>query len=73
MARVKRNAEKWHRITISSDRKEGDLLLVKGGKNGVRAYLWAGVNGQCVTFSGRKTLITLAQAILLECGAGKGE
>ena len=72
MARIKRTKEKYHRFNISTDRNEGEVILVRGGKNGIRAYLWAGRNtGQetgCVTVSGRSVLIRLAKTILAECG-----
>lgn len=67
MARIKKSKEAWHRIVVETDRKDGEVLLVRGGK---RAYLWAGRSGPesfgCVTVSGTATLRKLAQAILAE-------
>jgi hypothetical protein len=67
MARIKKVKDSWHRIVIETDRKDGEVLLVRGGR---RAYLWAGKTtvdkSGCVTVSGTVTLRKLAKAILAE-------
>jgi hypothetical protein len=60
------NKEKSHRITIKCDHRNGEIILVGGGRN---AYLWIGSEGTCAThLSGRATLRKLAKAILAEVG-----
>jgi len=68
MARIAKN-EDWrqHRLAIRTDRDEGRVVLVRGGR---LAYLWAGrkEGGGCVTVSGRAVLRKLANEILAEVG-----
>lgn len=67
MARIKRVTAKGHRLLISTDGKDGEVILVRGGPK--RAYLWAGQmpsGDGCVTVSGEKVLRRLAQTILAE-------
>lgn len=73
MARIKKTNESWHSLTVEGDRKRGELIIVRGGRN---AYLWIGDARdentdhprECVTISGGATLRKLARAILAEVG-----
>jgi hypothetical protein len=57
MARIVKNKEKWHRLTINGDRG-GDVVLVSAGR---RSYLSCRGNP---VISGRMTLRRLAEEIL---------
>jgi hypothetical protein len=68
MARVIKNQENWHRITIKGDRN-GDVTLVGAGRN---AYLSChGGDEKHVSVSGSATLRKLAHAILRTVPAKK--
>lgn len=66
MARVVKNKEPHHALTIKDDNGL-NVVLVRGG---TRAYLWADGNHNRLvnTVSGVKTLRALAKAILKEVG-----
>ena len=68
MARIKKTTEKHHRLNIITDYDEGEVILVRGGKHGLRAYIWAGRKdrNECLTISGRTMLLRLAEAIKKE-------
>ena len=66
MARVKKNQEHWHVITIGNHIDDNaELILIGHGKN---SYLWVSDRDgrPSVSFSGAKTLKALALAILKE-------
>lgn len=68
MAHIGKNDDPQHnRLAICTDRDEGNVFLVRGGR---MAYLWAGrkEGGGCVTVSGRAVLRKLANEILAEIG-----
>jgi hypothetical protein len=66
MARVVKNAAKWHRLTIK-DRYGGDLVLMSRG-HGIQISVWTasshGRTGGFAYFTGRKTLRRLGLEIL---------
>ena len=65
MARIVHNLHKHHTLTLSTDRGDGELILIGKGRY---AYLWAGRNAGkgegCVTASGPTSLRRLAESIL---------
>ena len=67
MARIVKNKEQWHEITIKPNRHYhgGEMVLVTGGGS---PYLSIhGENEYAGAYSGRKTLRALAHAILKAC------
>jgi len=65
MAHIVRNTDAQnHRITITTDKYDGQVILVRGKK---LAYLWIGPDGEKpVHVSGAIVLRKLAHAILKE-------
>ena len=66
MARLVKNKERWHRVTIKA--KDGGELILMGQPNRLELDIWCantptGRNG-FVYFSGQKALRELAKAIL---------
>ena len=60
MARIVKNRQEWHKVTM----KEGEKSIVLVG-TGRRAYLWVGSPVDFYqTFRGQKTLIKFAEKIL---------
>lgn len=61
MARIVKNQEKWHKLTVK-DNYGGDLVVMGGGRN-TQISIWC-AKENFAYFHGRKTLRTLAYAIL---------
>lgn len=63
MARIVKNKEKWHAITIKPNRHYGggEMVLVTGASPYLSIH---GQNEYAGAYSGRKTLRALAHAIL---------
>ena len=63
MARVIKNQEKWHALTIKGDHG-GDVVLVAGGRRSYLSCHGKPVSGGYLSISGAVTLRKLARAIL---------
>lgn len=64
MARIVKNQEKWHKLTIK-DRYGGDLVLMGAGRQ-TTVSIWPNKENNFAYFAGAKTLRRLAYAILRE-------
>lgn len=67
MARLKKNAEPWHRVTIKDAR--GAEMILMGSGRGAQLSIWCDKRsdfgrGGFAYFTGEKTLRALATAIL---------
>lgn len=67
MARLAKNEQKWHRVTIKDPR--GELILMGRGRN-IQISVWA-TKDNFACFCGEKTLRKLAREILRRFPQGK--
>lgn len=66
MARITKNEQKWHRLTIKGHGKEPEELILMGRGRGLQISVWSAKRHGpgFAYFCGERTLKALARAIL---------